>query len=590
MAKTVMNSSEAANKKRAVIYARYSTKGQNDISVEDQITLCRKQAERDGSLHIIECYADRAKSGAGTLHRDELNKLLAAAKRREFDVLILESLDRLSRDLADMAGMWKDLKFWGIEIRTVNEGTATNVMIALRGLMGEMFLKDVGDKINRHHAGRARDGKIPGALSYGYRLVTGKPGDREIDPEQAKIVVRIFEDYASGVSPRTIAERLNADGIYSPAGKQWTHQAIGNGPQKYGKGIINNRLYLGELHWNRRYNIKNPETENKVTRPRDEKDWIVTSIPHLRIISDKLWQAAHQVRSARAKALKSAGHGRILPRAKSLLAGILRCGVCGADMRISTGVGDLRRIVCSAADKNRLICQHGRSYDLKTIEHEAISFVRNCFANPKWLRHFVETFEAEYAAEQKRAQRETGNIEKRLLEIEGSIRRFVHALEINSMPEQTIIARLQELEAERVSLNDRRRLADEEIAKVSLHPAAIKRWHTDLCFLADKLEEGDFPDSRIHLGRLLEGVIVHPTKKKAPYQIEPRLRAGALSAMELFPPERTLSEIAGEQGVSAFSDSGNREVAELPISKNGNADKAVISLGILTGGKVSAAA
>jgi site-specific DNA recombinase len=201
-----MTKTTKKSKKRAVIYARYSTKGQNDISVEDQINLCRKHAERDDFLVITECYADRAKSGGGILHRDELNKLLAAAKRREFDVLILESLDRLSRDLADMAGIWKDLKFWGVEIRTVNEGTATNVMIALRGLMGEMFLKDVGDKINRHHAGRAREGKIPGALSYGYCLISNKPGDREINPEQAKIVVRIFEQYAAGISPRRIAE------------------------------------------------------------------------------------------------------------------------------------------------------------------------------------------------------------------------------------------------------------------------------------------------------------------------------------------------------------------------------------------------
>ena len=213
---------------------------------------------------------DRAKSGAGTLHRHELNKMIAAAKRREFDVLLLESLDRLSRDLADMAGLWKDLKFWGVEIRTVNEGTATNVMIALRGLMGEMFIKDVGDKINRHHVARARDGKIPGALSFGYRLVEGKPGDREIDPAQAKVVRLIFEQYAAGVSPRVIAEQLNAEGVPSPAGKAWSHQALGNGAQAHGKGILHNRLYVGEILWNRRYNIKNPETETKVTRARDE--------------------------------------------------------------------------------------------------------------------------------------------------------------------------------------------------------------------------------------------------------------------------------------------------------------------------------
>lgn len=583
--KTNVERTAIGNKKRAVIYARYSTDLQNEISIDDQIRLCRRHAEHDESIVVVSDYCDKAKSGTDTVHREGLNKLLTAAKRREFDIVIVESLDRLSRDLGDMAHLFEDLRYWEIEIRTVNEGIANKMLVALRGLMGEIFVKDVGDKVNRAQSARVeKDGKIPGALSYGYKLIADKPGEREIDLEQAKIVRRIFQEYASGTSPRAIAEGLNKEGVMSPAGKRWTHQAIGNGAQAYGKGIIHNRLYLGEIYWNRCRNVKNRVTKNRERRLRDQKDWIVRSAPHFRIVSNELWDAVHKIRAERSQKQRAAGHSRIVPRAKSLFAGLLRCGACGADMRISTGVGDLRRVVCSVADKNRLDCQHGRSYDLKTIEHEAIRFVRDCFADPKRIAHFVRTFETEYAAEQKRAKGESHKVEKRLLELEGAIRRLVNALEIGSMPESVIHGRLRSLEAERVSLNERRQLADSTIAKVSLHPAAIKRWHSDLCFLAERAQAGDLAESPIALRGLLTGITVHPTAKKRPYQIEPMLRLGALSSQE--PKHRTPAQIASEHGVT-FSDNGKSEVPDLPVSKN---DKAAISLGILTAGKASDAA
>ena len=254
-------------------------------------------------------------------------------------------------------------------------------------------------------------------------------------------------------------------------------------------------------------------------------------------------------------------------------------------MRISTGVGDLRRVVCSAADKNRLACDHGRSYDLRTIEQNAIKFVRDCFADPKRVQHFVKTFEVEYRAEQTRARGEGAKTEKRLVEVEGAIRRFVNALETGSMPESVIHKRLQELEAERVNLEERRLLADATIAKVSLHPAAVTRWHTDLCQLVTRLAEGNLPETFLALRNLLADVVVHPTKKKAPYQIETKVRLGAL-ASDPSPAQRTPAEMAGEQGI-AFSDSGNRGVAGLPISKN---EKGAISLGIITCADQKAAA
>ena len=107
--------------------------------------------------------------------------------------MIVESLDRLSRDQADLAYLFKRMEYAEVKILT-SEGYATSMHVGIRGLVDSMFLKDLGDKVRRRLSGRVRDGKFPGAVPYGYRLVLGKPGEREINEDEAKIVRRIFSD------------------------------------------------------------------------------------------------------------------------------------------------------------------------------------------------------------------------------------------------------------------------------------------------------------------------------------------------------------------------------------------------------------
>ncbi len=90
--------------KRAFVYARYSTDLQNEKSVEDQIVLCKTYAKNLG-LAVVGSDYDRAKSGASTFGRVGLTRVLEAAKSGAFDVLISEHPDRVSRDMADLAGI-----------------------------------------------------------------------------------------------------------------------------------------------------------------------------------------------------------------------------------------------------------------------------------------------------------------------------------------------------------------------------------------------------------------------------------------------------------------------------------------------------
>ena len=179
---------------------------------------------------MVEVYSDRAVSGASLL-RTGMQKLLRDAGSNNFDVVIAEALDRLSRNQADVASLYQRLQFNGVMIESVSEGPISELHIGLTGTMNALFLKELGKKTRRSLKGRALAGKSAGGLTYGYRVVTqfaanGEPirDDRTIDPAEAAMVRRIYTEYIKGVSPRKIAERLNLKNIPGPQGGAGGHR------------------------------------------------------------------------------------------------------------------------------------------------------------------------------------------------------------------------------------------------------------------------------------------------------------------------------------------------------------------------------
>ena len=213
------------------------------------------------------------------------------AQTGRFDVVLAEALDRVSRDQADVATLFKHMQFAGVQIVTLAEGEISELHVGLKGTMNALFLKDLAKKTHRGLRGRVEKGKAGGGLSYGYDVVKrlgsdGEPvrGERTINEAQADVVRRIFRDFAAGKSPLTIARDLNAEGIPGPGKQLWSTTTL-RGHVKRGTGLLNNELYVGKLVWNRqRYG-------RRVSRINPESEWITTDVQELRIVDDSLWQA-----------------------------------------------------------------------------------------------------------------------------------------------------------------------------------------------------------------------------------------------------------------------------------------------------------
>jgi site-specific DNA recombinase len=526
--------------KTAVIYARYSSDLQKDRSIDDQIAHCRQLAERNG-YQVAEIFVDRAKSAASMFERDGLLALMNAAKKRDFNAVVTESLSRLSRDQEDTAAIYKRLKFNNVNIIDTS-GEVTDVHVGVGGIVNSMFLKNLAISVKRAKAGRAREGLIPGRTAFGYRG-TGKPGEREIDPLQAAIVLRIFGEYDHGKSLRDIAVDLANENIVTPG--------------LVGGEILRNQIYIGKLVWNANSSIKNPENGRRVYRASTD-DKFTIDVPHLRIIPQPLWDRVEARRVARKKTARSHGPRPHRNFDNHMLAGLLTCGGCGGNMIFGqTNPDGSPRAVCTYGYRRIGGCTHYRSYSVKTLERTVLDGIKRNLTNREALLELTKAYHARYAERQKIVRQDREATQQQLNRIEIQMDRIVTAISDSDDPVKGLVEKLNKLRIEHASLKEQMRLIEAESNVVTLHPAAIDKFADAMeqmhAALSDDLPSDQFAHFRAAFRTVFERVTVHPTDRYKPYEVTPYARLGAIMGFELFPKARSVEEMLAEQGVTRIT-------------------------------------
>jgi site-specific DNA recombinase len=270
---------------RAMGYLRVSTRGQAErgMGLTSQRERVTTYAHEKG--YALLDVLDEAASGGvqrdevfSWEHRPVLLDVLGRAQAREFDVLIVAKLDRLSRDHTTLVVLERQLQRHGVAVESVAEEKNGDGPLAefIRGQLAlvaqlerSMILERVGaGKAKRKAQGRHVHGRVP----YGYRSESGVLSPV---PELAPIVRRIFEGGKAGDSPGHIARALNADGVPAPQGPRWSEQGV--------RVILRNPAYAGE-----RYGVKSA---------------------HEAMISRHMFNAAHAAVSKRAAEWRSSRRG-----------------------------------------------------------------------------------------------------------------------------------------------------------------------------------------------------------------------------------------------------------------------------------------
>lgn len=486
--------------RRAAIYARYSTALQSERSVDDQIDLCRTFAEAQG-FTVVGTYADRARSGTTTHGRDGLSSLIHDARSGAFDTIVVEALDRLSRDQEDLAGLHKRLTFAGVEIVAVHDGKADALQVGIRGLVSSLWIADLKTKIRRGMSGRVKDGRSAGGRAYGYRPTPGDPGRPVIHDGEAAIIRRIFADYLAGKAPRDIAGALNAEGIPGPRGARWAAATI-NGNTKRGHGILQNPLYAGRLIWNRVRMVRDPDTGRRVSRHNPPDLWQRAEAPELAIIDPATWEAAQAHKAGRSNGEQAAP----TRKRKRILSGLLRCGQCGGGMSIHDHFGDAIRIRCTTASESGS-CGNARRYRLDKIEGAVIDGIARRLSDRASLAAFIDGWQAERRADTQARAR----LERAAADARAKIDRMARMLVEGRVPEDFFDAEMPKARAELADLEARLAAAPAPQV-VTLHPAAVAAFHQAMADLAPILRGLDPERDRelIEATRaLIDRVVIH---------------------------------------------------------------------------------
>ena len=465
---------------KAAIYARFSTEKQSAASIDDQIRVCERLAERHG-FDIVERFSDAGISG-GTADRPGYQQMLAAARRHEFDVIVAEDTSRLWRNLAEQAPRLAELADLDIhvvthDLDTRNEGAG--MLAAVLGESANAYRKEIGRRTKRGLEGVARNRKSTGGRAYAYLSAKDSAsGQREIHAEQAETVVRIFTWYADGKSPRWIAKELNRLGIPSPGAswnrkdnglnakrkRGWVDTAI-HGDRRRGTGILNNPLYVGQVVWGRTV-WKRAHADSKLRRSELSAEPVVKySDERLRIVPQELWErvkarqkSIDQTTVTLRSALKRNGR---MPR--HLLSGLMQCATCGG----SYAIVNAREFGCTT-HKAGSDCDNDVRVKIEVAERHLLEVIRQEILSPEGIAKAEKLYrdQVKLAAKKEHQRPATGQPAARLARKQTEIAQLRALMKAGTLSEAVAQVAINQAEGELSTLQAPPKVDERETARV----------------------------------------------------------------------------------------------------------------------------
>ncbi len=322
--------------KTAVIYARYSSERQTEQSIEGQIRECTEYAERN-DIVIVDTYIDRAMTGTND-NRTDFQRMLKDATKKAWNMILVYKLDRFSRNKYEMAIHRKTLKDNNIKLQSVKENIPDSpegiILESLLEGMAEYYSVELAQKVRRGlKETRLKGNYTGGTIPYGYQVVNKK---YVIQDDEAKIVLRMFEEYAAGKWVKDIINDLAAEGVLNRKGKRFSNNMVHD--------LLHNEIYIGIY--------------------RHPVDGIYpNTFP--RIVPDTLFNIVRQISIQNQ-------HGAKKNDVVYLLRNKIKCGYCGRSIAAETGTsrnGEVMRYYKCSGRKRLRAChkQAMRKNDLENI-------------------------------------------------------------------------------------------------------------------------------------------------------------------------------------------------------------------------------
>lgn len=499
---------------RVGIYARYSSDLQNEGSIEDQTRRAREFIARAGGDPTkATVFPDYAVSGA-SMDRRGLDDLMRAVDQGRIDIIVTEDISRISRDMGDAAQIFKRLQFANVPLISISDGIDTSAKhaklnFAVKSMLADMYLDDLRDKTLRGLEGRALAGFATGQVPFGFHTITEADsagrvaGHRiQIDPKEAKIIVRIFTEYRDGGAFHRIARDLNREGIPSPrAGTKHTRYGWGASTIR---AILYNERYAGTWRFKERQWVKVPGTNKRRPRPRAADEVMTIERPELRIIDPELWNAVQTKLKAIHSKYTKPGTERIAnPRRNSyLLSGVLVCDECGFPL---TMYGGRQRFYRCSTHHTKGLCKSDLRVREEVLREVALDSIRKQLQSAEQVARVRKEIAAKLRDYSRTLEGELKDHRARLARTEDRIKGLVAFIADGDRSEY-IVSTLRDLEtqakADRAAIDRIHRQAQQPLRLPS--PDEI----VSAVFSFDEMLTGDPDLSRVRLRRWLkDGVL-----------------------------------------------------------------------------------
>ena len=426
---------------KAVIYARYSSAGQTEQSIEGQLRDNYDYARREGYTVIGE-YIDRARTGRND-DRDNFQQMIRDSEKHQFSVIIVWKMDRFARNRYDSAIYKSRLRKNGVRIvsckESITDGPEGIILEGMLEAMAEYYSANLSVNVKRGQRETAAKGRFcGGTIPYGYKSVEGHLVK---DERTAPIIKYVFEEYAKGTPKRDIINALTDRGIKSPNGKELTLSSF--------QHALKSSVYCGELSWN-------GTTITDCAEP-------IISRETYDIVQKRLAKNKHAAAAAQANE-------------PYFLQGKIYCGHCGSAMVGESGRSSNGSVysyyACSKKKKHHSCDKNNvrKNY----IESYVIDQTVNYVLNPENIKEISVSVCKQYAVDF--SQTKINELQHAIDRIDKDINTLIDTLlEVPKSARQRIYDKMQDLESQKNDIEQdlsKLRIA----ASVSLTPDKVEAW------------------------------------------------------------------------------------------------------------------
>ncbi len=286
-----------------VAWARVSSREQREgYSIDAQLRAMRDKAAKAGwTIEREFVTAESAKRGANRVAFNQMFKWVKAnAKRQKINAIFAHKLDRVCRNMRDAVRLQELEDTCAVRLTFVENqfgpGAAGALSFNVMAAVAQYYSDNLRTEVLKGMDEKVRQGWPTGLAPYGYLNVDDRDEPVVPHPEKAKVVIRIFDLYATGQHTfESLAKTLAAEGhTYRPSQPRFNRTSLSY--------ILNNRFYRGEL----------------------ERNGQIFQGKYRLLIDRRTFDACQDVLHGRNR---RTGHPSIM-----LSGGILRCGCCGFAM------------------------------------------------------------------------------------------------------------------------------------------------------------------------------------------------------------------------------------------------------------------